>query len=322
MTTQNRPSLAIFFILISVLALTLNDVLVKELSGGYPLHQIVMVRSVIGLAITLVILQFEGGLASLKPDRPWLAAARGILIVIANSAFFAGLAALPLADNTAIFFIAPLLITLFSIPILGERVGPFRMGAVLFGFLGVLVMVEPWSGSAARDFPLWVLALPIFAAACYAMNQILTRKLGATTRASALAIHIQAAFIIVSLGFWVLAGDGGLDPGPANAPLHFLLRAWVWPTTGDWVWLGLLGLNSAIIGYALSQAYRLGDAAVIAPYEYLALPLAVLWGWLFFAELPGLWVSLGIVMILSSGLVVFLRERRVAKVEKGLRQVG
>ena len=87
-------------------------------------------------------------------------------------------------------------------------------------------------------------------------------------------------FIIVSLGFWLVAGDGRFAIGSENPSVQFLLRAWVWPDQGDWAYLAGLGLNSAIIGYCLSQAYRMSDAATVAPFEYIGLPLAVFWGWL------------------------------------------
>jgi S-adenosylmethionine uptake transporter len=95
--------------------------------------------------------------------------------------------------------------------------------------------------------------------------------------------------------------------------MQFLLRAWVWPAQGDiWVFLGL-GLNAAVIGYCLSQAYRIADAATVAPFEYIGLPLAVFWGLVIFGDLPVWEVWVGIALILGSGLFVFLRERQKAR---------
>lgn len=96
--------------------------------------------------------------------------------------------------------------------------------------------------------------------------------------------------------------------------MQFLLRAWIWPAASDWwVMLGM-GANAAVIGYCLSQAYRLADAATVAPFEYIGLPMAVFWGWIVFAELP-LWeVWAGMALILGSGLFVFLRERQKSRV--------
>jgi S-adenosylmethionine uptake transporter len=311
---QNIPNLAILFVLIGMACISVNDLLVKQLSDGYPLHQIIFVRSSIGIVFSLVMVQVEGGWGILRTDRPWLHATRGLMIVIANMTFFLALAVLPLADATALFFAAPLFITLLSIPILGEKVGPLRLSAVAIGFLGVVVMQRPWADSSALEVNRMVLLLPVLAALTYALNQLLTRKLGVTSKASALAVYIQATFIIVSAAFYLVAGDGRFAEGSSNASVTFLLRAWVWPDDSDiWIFVGL-GMNSAIIGYCLSQAYRLADAATVAPFEYIGLPLAVIWGFVVFGDVPVLEVWIGILLILAAGLFVFFRERQKARV--------
>ncbi|WP_299648195.1 DMT family transporter [uncultured Tateyamaria sp.] len=307
---QNRAGLGILFVLIGVVCISVNDFLIKQLSGGYPLHQIVFTRSSIGMVVSLLIVQYEGGFGILRTKTPWQHTLRGVLIVIANMTFFVGLAVMPLADVTALFFAAPLFITLLSIPILGEKVGPLRMSAVAVGFVGVIIMQRPWADADSLEVSRYVLALPVIAALTYALNQILTRKLGVESKASAMAVYIQGMFIIVSLAFFVVAGDGRFAEGATSGPMIFLLRAWVWPEGPDmWVFFGL-GVNSAIIGYCLSQAYRLADAATIAPFEYIGLPLAVFWGFVIFGDLPDLAVWVGIALILGSGLFVFLRERQ------------
>ncbi|MEM6304129.1 MAG: DMT family transporter [Pseudomonadota bacterium] len=318
-TPQNRPGLAITAIVIGMLAISFNDMLIKQLSGGYPLHQIVFARSAIGIGISLMLVHFEGGFHLLKTHQPGLHALRGVLIVVSNMAFFLALAALPLAEATALFFVAPLFITLLSIPLLGEKVGVMRLSAVTVGFIGVVIMQRPWASAASLEVSRLVLLLPVLAAITYALNQLMTRRLGVTAKASVLSVYIQGAFIFVSLGFFVVAGDGALLPAEANASLSFLLRAWVLPAPGDeWVFVAL-GLNSAIIGYCLSQAYRLADAATVAPFEYVLLPMSVFWGFVIFAELPVWEVWIGIALILASGLFVFLRERSKArKITRGL----
>lgn len=311
MTTAptNRPGLAILSILIGMLAISLNDMLIKQLSGGYALHQIVFARSAIGIGLSLVLVQIEGGFHLLKTRQPGLHILRGVLIVVSNMTFFVALAALPLAEATALFFVAPLFITLLSIPLLSEKVGPLRLGAVAVGFIGVVIMQRPWAGAGSLEVSRLVLLLPVVAAVTYALNQLLTRRLGLTAKASVLSVYIQAMFIITSLGFFAVAGDGRFVGDDTNTSLTFLLRTWVWPAPGDgWVFVAL-GVNSAVIGYCLSQAYRLGDAATVAPFEYVLLPMAVFWGVVIFGEVPVWEVWTGIALILSAGLFVFLRER-------------
>ena len=310
---QNASGLGIAFIVAGMVSISVNDMLIKELSGDYPLHQMVFVRSAIGILFSLIIVQMEGGWQILKTKRPLLHSLRGALLVVANMTYFTALAVLPLADATALFFAAPLFITVLSIPILGEKVGTLRLTAVAIGFAGVVIMQRPWASGDALDVNRIVLLLPVLSALTYALNQLLTRKLGVDSKASALAVYVQAIFILASALFWLVAGDGRYAVGVENESLIFLLRAWVWPVEGDWIYFIGLGLNSAIVGYCLSQAYRLADAATVAPFEYIGLPLAVFWGWVIFAELPQWEVWIGMILIISSGLFVFLREQQKAR---------
>ncbi|MEP0960463.1 MAG: DMT family transporter [Roseobacter sp.] len=312
--TPNAATLGILYILVGIVAISVNDMLIKQLSGGYALHEIVFFRSGLGLLFSLFLVRMEGGWRILKTQKPFLHILRGLLIVLANMSFFAALAALPLADATALFFAAPLFITLLSIPLLGEKVGVLRLGAVLVGFLGVLIMQRPWAAQETLQASRLIFLLPVFAALTYALNQLMTRKLGVDSKASALSVYIHASFISVSLAFFMVAGDGRFAEGVDSPSLTFLLRAWVWPETSDWWVMIGMGVNAAIIGYCLSQAYRLADAATIAPFEYIGLPLAVLWGWIIFSELPGWEVWAGMTLILGSGLFVFLREQQKSRV--------
>lgn len=312
-TPLNRQAAGIAFIIAAMVAISINDMLIKQLSGGYPLHQTVFIRSSVGISLSLVLLYFEGGVSLLRTRHPVLHIIRCLMVVASNMMFFVALAAAPLADVTALFFAAPLFITVLSIPILGEKVGPFRLSAVAVGFAGVVVMQRPWDGGDSLQADRIVLFLPVLAALAYAINQLMTRKLGATTKASALAVYIQAMFIVVSLGFFFVAGDGRFAEGVDNPSLNFLLRAWTWPAQGDWVYFVALGLNSGVIGYCLAQAYRLADAATVAPFEYVGLPMAVFWGWLIWSEIPDSVIWLGMGLIIGSGLFVFLRERQKSR---------
>lgn len=316
----DRTGLGIAFILAGVFAISINDMLIKGLSGGYPLHQIVFTRSVIAICFSLVFVQIEGGWHVLKTHMPVLHAMRGLLVIAANMTFYAAVAVMPLAQATALFFVAPLFITLLSIPILREKVGPFRLGAVVVGFLGVVVMQKPWAAVETLEAGRIALLLPVAAALTYALMQVLTRKLGATAKASAMAVYIQGMFILVSALFYLIAGDGRFADGVENDSLQFLLRAWVVPPREDWLTFLGLGICAGAVGYCLSAAYRMANAATIAPYEYVGLPMAIFWGWMIFGEWPDGATWTGCALIVGAGIVVFLRERRVTGTPRGWRR--
>lgn len=310
---QSNATAGIAFIVAGMVAISVNDMLIKQLSSGYPLHQMVFLQSSIGILLSFALLQYEGGVSLLTTRSPWLHIIRCLMIVVSNMTFFVALAAAPLAEVTALFFAAPLFITVLSVPFLGEKVNPRRFTAVVAGFAGVVIMQRPWEGGEAEATNRIVLMLPVISALAYAANQILTRKLGATTKASALAIYIQGMFILVSLTFFMVAGDGRFAAGTSDPSLNFLLRAWTWPADGDWVYMIALGLNTGVVIYCLAQAYRMANAATVAPFEYTGLPMAILWGWLIWGELPDPIVWLGILLIMGSGLFVFFREKQKAR---------
>ena len=314
MTASHAPRLGIMFMILGMFCISLNDMLIKALSDGYALHQIVFLRNGLGILVSIVILQIEGGWSLLRTKRPGLHLLRAGLVVIANLAFYAALVSMPLAKATALYFVAPLLVTLLSIPVLGEKVGPRRGMAVLVGFVGVLVMLWPQLSGSDRTLG-WTVLLPMLAAAGYAGMSVLTRKLGGGSRASAMAIYIQTAFMITSLGFYLIAGDGRFVHLAGSDATEFLLRPWIWPPAHDWPSLLGLGLLSAAIGYCMSQAYRLGEAASVAPFEYVLMIFAVFWGWTIFGEWPGHWVLAGATIIICSGAYVAWRagqKQRIA----------
>ena len=280
-----------------------QDMAVKWLSGDYPLHQIIFVRAVVALALILALLvPLEGGYANLRSRRLPLHLLRGLAVVISNMAFFTGLATLSLGEATAIFFVAPLFITALSVWLLKEQVGPRRWLAVAVGLVGVMIMLRP-GGDSFR----WAALLPMTAALAYAFLQIFTRKLGMVEKASSMAFYIQVTFLAVSSVIGLAFGDGRL--ADAGSPeIDFLFRAWVWPSAADALAMLAIGTLSAAGGYLISQGYRLSEAALVAPFEYVAIPLAVFWSVLLWGHWPDAQSWLGIALIGSAGLYVFYRE--------------
>lgn len=289
-------------------AFTLNDVGIKFLSGDYALHQIVFFRSVVALIIILsIIIPLEGGFLLLKTTQIRLHLLRGVAVVFANMAFFMGLAALPLSEATAIFFISPLVVTIFSVIFLSEQVGPRRWAAVIAGLVGAIIMMRP--GTAAFQV---AALLPMIAAFGYATLHMLTRKIGRTEKASTMAFYTMVVFVVVSGAIGVVAGDGRFA-GHAHPSIEFLTRPWVMPSARDMLVMTGVGLTSATGGYFISQAYRLCEAALIAPFEYMALVLAIFWGITIFGEWPDILAWTGIGLILGAGLFILWRESALKK---------
>jgi len=297
------PVLAALSAAIAVTCFSLNDMLIKFLSGDYALHQIVLIRSIIGLTILLVVfIPFSGSFAVLKTQRVGVHLMRGGCVVFANLTFFLGLSVLPLAEATAIFFISPFLISLFSILFLKEKVGLHRWSALAMGLIGIVIILRP----GTEAFKL-VALLPIAAAFGYAMLHILTRHIGKTESALTMSFYIQVTFVLICAGFGLVAGDGQFAQ-PESLALDFLFREWGAVAGNDMPIFLVIGCASAFGGFFISQAYRMAEAAYIAPFEYIAMPLSIIWGLVIFGEKPSLTVLIGIALIIASGLYVIWRE--------------
>jgi drug/metabolite transporter (DMT)-like permease len=282
--------------------LSLNDLFIKQLSDDYALHQVILVRAFVGLAFILGYMKFAGlKLASLKTRLPKLHLIRATIVMLSNVGYFLGLAAMPIADAAAIGFVAPILVTLISVVVLGEKVGWHRWGAVIMGLVGVIIMLRP-----EGEFR-WAAVLILFSAACYASTQNMTRHMKETESTVTINFYTQIAFIIVSVGMGVWVGDGHLS-GSGDASLAFLFRPWIWPPMGDWVFFVGTGVSVAAGGMLMGHAYRTNPPGLIAPFEYTSMPLAVIYGLVFFGTFPDAQGWVGIALIVGAGLYTLYRE--------------
>jgi drug/metabolite transporter (DMT)-like permease len=296
------------FASMAMVMFSLNDVAMKVLSDGYALHQLVLIRSLVGLSVVVCIMvPLNGSLAILRTRRLGMHILRASCVVFANLCFFLGLAALPLADTVAIFFISPFLITIASVIFLEEVVGSRRWSAIAVGMVGVLIVLRP-----GTDTFQVASILPLAAAFGYAGLHIMTRFLRETENAVSMTFYIQIVFIVVCVVFGLFFGDGKFAQ-QSNVSLAFLFREWQVPTFGDLPVMLVLGIFASIGGYCISQAYRLGEAAIVAPVEYLAMPLGIALGVLVFGTWPDAVAWLGIGLILSSGLYTVWREYQLQK---------
>jgi drug/metabolite transporter (DMT)-like permease len=221
-----------------------------------------------------------------------------------------GLAALPLAEVEAIRFSGPVMITILSVFILGEKVEPVRWLALILGFLGVLLIVRP--GSASFNLgSVFILISVLF----YALIVMFTRRLQTTDSSATMAyysslVYLAAALILVPVT--VLIGE----IPDAHPSIAFLFRDWSLPTLLDGIILCGLGLVWAAWTYFMARAYSLAQASVAAPFEYLSLPINVIWGFAIWREIPTLLTWAGAALTLLSGMFILYLDRKLAGLPK------
>jgi drug/metabolite transporter (DMT)-like permease len=281
---KHAALLGIYLKMASLVLFCTMDAMVKELGSTYDAFQLMLFRSAIAMAPVAVIIWRSGGMKSVRANRPWMQAARIIVAFGSTIGFFYVFPRMPLVDAYAISFAAPLFMVALSVPLLGEPVGWRRWTAVVVGFAGVLIMLDPW-GMEIHAMSLIVLG----ATFCYALSGVMLRLLS------------RHDSDVVAL-FW-------LSLATSAASLVGAVPAWVWPTPIDWVWLIVMGLLGGVAQILSTRAWRLAPTAVLAPFDYTSIVLAVLFGYLWFKEDPSWTVWYGLPLVIGSGLYVLHRER-------------
>lgn len=275
---------------LAVGSLALMDACLKTLAPHYSALQITTIRALATLPIAFAWAAIQGGLRQLWPIRFRLHLLRAALGIMMLAAFTYGLRYLPLSEAYAIFFVAPILITVFAALILRERVGRPRWIAVAVGFTGTLIVLRPTGAGAVTLAGLAILAC----AAGYALSAIIVRVLGRTDSTP-------------SMVFWLMLltaiGAGGLA-----------MPAWTSIQTGHWPVIGGIAVTGSLGQWAITEAFRRGEASFVAPLEYTAL----LWGaaldWTIWRTLPEPITYLGAAVIISSG-VYLVRHARLPEAE-------
>jgi len=298
---QNRLLPAIASLCLGVFVFSLQDVILKALSGAYPVTQAMTFRSIVALPILLVLVGSTVGLGALRSNRMGLLALRAVISFGAYTTYYLAIAAIPLADAVALFFLAPLLIALLAVFILGERIRWQTLTALVLGLVGVLVTLRPGGGVFE-----WASLLTILSATLYAIAQVLARKLGSSEDAAVMTFFQNAAFLV---GAPLIALSlAGVDPAEIQHPsLAFLVRPWAWPSLIDLLMLGSCGVIAAAGMTLLSQGYRLAPAAKVSVFEYSAILWAPLWGFLVFDDVPRLTTLAGACLIGAAGYLALRR---------------
>lgn len=298
----DTPVMGIALIVVGISVFSVQDIIIRLLSGGYSAFEIMFVRGLVALGPMALLVRWQGGFSTLRTRHPLLNTVRGLLMVCSYVMFYMSMTVMPIADVTAIFFVSPLIITALSVTVLGEGVGPRRWTAIFIGFVGALFIVRP--GSDAMNAAAF---LPLMASFTYACSIMITRRLGRSQTGASMAFYAMAVFVVASGGAGLAFGDGSLA-NETDPSLGFLLRGWALPSPRDMVLLGACGLIAACGFYCLSQGYRVAPASVVAPFEYVSMPLAVIWGLAIWGEVPAYSTFLGIALIVASGIYVLRRE--------------
>lgn len=275
--------LGIALALLAMLMFSLNDVLGKWLVASYSVGQLLLLRSTAAVIVLApMIWRARGRLWPL--EQPGLQALRVLAASVEVYAFYYAVITLPLADAMTYWLAAPIYVAAASPWLLGERVGPWRWGAIAAGFVGVVVALRP--GTAEFGLPMVV---SLIGSMAFAFMILASRALRGTPDAA--------------LVFWQTLGPAAV--GLITAPFD-----WVAPSPRDFGLLATLGVVSTLAHILVNRSLKLADAATIAPLQYTLLLWAIAFGWAIWGSLPGPAILAGAAIIIASGLVIWFRETR------------
>jgi drug/metabolite transporter (DMT)-like permease len=277
--------------LVAVGSFSLMDASIKVLSPHYPAIQVTALRGLASLPIALLWVGVQGGFGQLVRVRFGLQVFRGVLGILSLAGFTFGLRELALSEAYAVFFVAPLLITLLAALVLRERVGRDRRIAIGIGFVGALIVLRPSGSGTATLAGLAVLA----AAACYALSAVTVRILGRTDSTPSMVFWTM---LLITLG----AGAVALPGWRPILPQH-------------WGPIAAMAVSGSLAQWALTEAFRRGEASFIAPFEYTALVWGIVLDWALWRTFPSPITLLGAAIIAGSGVYLLKRTREYAEAE-------
>ncbi len=303
MSKKNNNPRGIILILIAMMVFSVQDGIMKYIFNFVSLYEVYLIRTLVSFGLILIFLKLTKKKIVFKTQYPLLTFCRVILFFFGFSSFYVSLTVLPLGFATALFFVTPFLITIFAHFFLKEKIGIRRWSAVVVGFIGVYITLNP----DFNNFN-YLSLLPILCAFCYSLSMIIIKKTSDKDSVYTQTFTFYLGAIIFSTIFYFLIGDGQYNTSDHPAS-QFIFREWFVDLESSILFMVATGLTATVAFLLLFTAYRIASPAVVSPFEYSILLWSPLIGWIYFNEIPSLNTVIGILIIVSSGIYIFMREK-------------
>ena len=303
MSKKNNNPRGILFILLAMMVFSIQDGIMKHIYNFVSLYEVYLIRTLVSFGLILIFLILTKKPIVFKSQYPLLTLCRVILFFFGFSSFYVSLTVLPLGTATALFFVTPFLITIFAHFFLKEQIGPRRWLAVVVGFIGVYITLDP----DFSDFN-YLSLLPILCAFCYSLSMIIIKKTSDKDSVYTQTFTFYLGAIFFSIIFYFTIGDGHYNTldHPAS---QFIFREWFVDLENSILWMIATGFTATVAFLLLFTAYSIASPSVVSPFEYSILLWSPLVGWLYFSEIPTTNTIIGIIIIVSSGIYIFMREK-------------
>jgi drug/metabolite transporter (DMT)-like permease len=303
MTTDNN-SKGIILILIAMSLFSMQDALIKFIFEQSALYEIFFGRYLVAAIVLFIYLSFKGQKVSLKTHYPLLTFIRVLLHFIAFSTFFISITYMQLATANALFFSCPFFVSIFAKFFLKEFIGIRRWSAIAFGFMGVLIVLNP----NFSDFEYKNL-LPVLSALFYAASMTITKYTSDKDDVNTQLYYFYLIALILCGIIYLFMGNGQFNSTDFDPTTQFIFREWFSNFDYTWKFILFFGLAASIAFLCIFSAYIIASPAVVSLFEYSLIIMSMIPGYFLFSEIPPLRTLLGVICIISAGVYIYFRER-------------
>ena len=300
---ENTPK-AIILIIIGMSSVAFQDALIKIISTETNIFLILLFRALLGFILLVIFLKIKKQPIIFKTNYPLLTTIRGILFFIAFCLYFFSLTKLSLAIAVTLFFVSPFFITILSMIFLNEKIGLRRWLALIIGFIGVFLVMDPH----INNFNIYT-TFPIICAFFYALTMIIQKKTSEGDNLYSQVFHIYIFALLITLMIGLITGNGHYNDS-SNQNLQFLFREWSLNNIYIIFSLLLIGVTGVVAFLCIFQAYRIGSPPSVAPFEYILIIWSLIISWIIWKETLNLKGFIGLGLIVLAGIYTFIRESK------------
>ena len=303
MSTPNNNPKGIILILTGMALFSIQDSLIKFVFEEASLYELYFGRTLTALILLLVFLKVKSQKLILKTHYPLLTTLRVICFFFGFSFFYISLTFMSLAMANALFFSSPFFISILAIIFLGEKVGIRRWLAIFVGFIGVYIVLNP----DFNDFNYMKLA-PVACALCYAISMTITKITSDKDNVYTQMSHLYFGAIGISILFFIFTGKGQFNTF-SDPTFQFIFREWFSNPTYAWPYIVAMGFVAAVSFYCVFSAYSVASPSVVSLFEYSLIIWAIIIGYILFNDVPTIRTFVGVALIISAGVYIYLREK-------------
>ena len=302
MSFNNNPK-GILFILTGMALFSIQDSLIKYIFEDTALYELYFGRTLTALILLALYLKITSQKLVMKTYYPLLTTVRVICFFFGFSFFYISLTYMSLAMANALFFSSPFFISILAILFLGEKVGIRRWLAIIVGFLGVYIVLNP----NFENFDYTKLA-PVACALFYAISMTITKITSDKDSVYSQMFHLYIGAIGISIIFFIFTGKGQFNTF-SDPTLQFILREWFTNPTYSWPFIIIMGLVASLSFYFVFSAYSIASPSVVSLFEYSLIIWAIIIGYLLFNDIPTVRTFIGVALIIGAGVYIYIREK-------------